>query len=177
MFARIFVLFVLSFSVMPTTFIPVAMAETKIATVDFQKAINEVAEGKAAKTRLEAMYAEKKDALERMQAALVQKQQDYQKQQVVLSETARKAKEEEINNDAMALQTAYQRYEGEFQQAYMGAMDTLLQRMRTIAEQIGQERGYTLVIEMTEGGIVYANASIDITEELIKRYNASHPGQ
>jgi len=177
MFARIFVLFVLSFSVMPTTFIPVAMAETKIATVDFQKAINEVAEGKAAKTRLEAMYGEKKDALERMQAALVQKQQDYQKQQVVLSETARKAKEEEINNDAMALQTAYQRYEGEFQQAYMGAMDTLLQRMRGIAEQIGQERGYTLVIEMTEGGIVYANASIDITEELIKRYNASHPGQ
>ena len=170
MIARLLFLFCLIFS-----FAPMAFAQAKVATVDFQRAINEVAEGKAAKTRLESMYAEKKAALDRMQANLQQKQADYQKQAVVLSETARKQKEEELNNDMMALQQAYMRYEGEFNQAYMGAMDTLLQRMRKIAEQIGQERGYTLVIEITEGGIVYSSASVDITEELIKRYNAQHP--
>ena len=102
-------------------------------------------------------------------------EQDYQKQAVVLSESARKAKEDEMNNDLMALQQAYQRYEGEFNQAYMGAMDTLLQKMRKIAEGIGQERGYTLVIEVTEGGVVYASSTVDITDELIKRYNAQNP--
>lgn len=170
MIARILVLICLIFS-----FAPMAFAQAKIGTVDFQRAINEVAEGKAAKTRLEAMYAEKKTALDRMQANLAQKQQDYQKQAVVLSESARKAKEDEMNNDLMALQQAYQRYEGEFNQAYMGAMDTLLQKMRKIAEVIGQERGYTLVIEVTEGGVVYAASSVDITDELIKRYNAQNP--
>lgn len=170
MIARILVLICLIFS-----FAPMAFAQAKIGTVDFQRAINEVAEGKAAKTRLEAMYAEKKTALDRMQANLAQKQQDYQKQAVVLSESARKAKEDEMNNDLMALQQAYQRYEGEFNQAYMGAMDTLLQKMRKIAEGIGQERGYTLVIEVTEGGVVYASSTVDITDELIKRYNAQNP--
>lgn len=155
-----------------------ASAQTvKLATVDFQRAINEVAEGKAAKTRLESIYAEKKAALERMQSSLQAKLAEYEKQKVVLSESARKLKEEEINNEQMAFQQAYMRYESEFQQMYLGAMDTLLQRMRKIAETIGAERGYTLIIEMTEGGIVYASSSVDITEELIKRYNTQYPGQ
>lgn len=156
---------------------PAAAQNVKIATVDFQRAINEVAEGKAAKARLESIYAEKKAALERMQSSLQAKMGEYEKQKVVLSEAARKAKEEEITNEQMAFQQAYMRYESEFQQMYLGAMDTLLQRMRKIAEAIGAERGYTLIVEMTEGGIVYASSSIDITDELIKRYNTQYPGQ
>lgn len=170
MIARILVLFALMFS-----FVPAAFAQSKVATVDFQRAINEVSEGKAAKARLEALYAEKKAALDRLQANISQKQADYEKQKVVLSDTARKAKEEEINNDIMAYQQSLMRYEQEFQQAYMVAMDNLLQKMKTIATQIGAEKGYTLVIEITEGGIVYSSPTIDITDELIKRYNAQHP--
>jgi outer membrane protein len=170
MLARLLVLLALMFA-----FVPMAYAQAKIATVDFQRAINEVAEGKAAKQRLEALYAEKKAALDRLQANISQKQADYEKQKVVLSDTARKAKEDEINNDIMAYQQSLMRYEAEFQQAYLAAMDALLQKMRTIAEQIGVEKGYTMVIEITEGGIVYSSPTIDITEELIKRYNAQHP--
>lgn len=172
MISRFLVLFCLLFS-----FVPAAFAQAKVATVDFQRAINEVAEGKTAKAKLEAMYAEKKAALDQMQANFSKKQADYQKQAVVLSDSAKKQKEDELNNDMMQLQASYQRYEGEFQQAYMGAMDTLLQKMRKIAAEIGKEGNYTLVIEVTEGGIVYSVSTVDITDELIKRYNAANPGR
>ena len=46
--------------------------------------------------------------------------------------------------------------------------------MRGIAELVGQERGYNLVMEASQGAVVYSNGIDDITDELIKRYNATH---
>jgi Skp family chaperone for outer membrane proteins len=49
--------------------------------------------------------------------------------------------------------------------------------MKVIAEQIGKEKGYTLVLEVSQGAVVYAGpGSTDITAELIKRYDAAYPG-
>ena len=45
------------------------------------------------------------ETLDQMQADLSKKQADYQKQAVVLSDSARKQKEDELNNDMMQLQT------------------------------------------------------------------------
>jgi Skp family chaperone for outer membrane proteins len=56
-------------------------------------------------------------------------------------------------------------------------METLIAKMRTLAAAIGAEKGYTLVIEVNEGGVVYASPTIDITGELIKRYNAANPAK
>lgn len=172
MLARFAVLFAFLFA-----FASEAFAEVKIATVDFQKAINEVSEGQAAKQRLESMYADKRAALQKMQADVAQMEADYQKQSIVLSEEALKAKQQELYNAQMQLQQAAMRSEGEMQEAYMAAMDSLLQKMRVIAEAIGKEKGYTLVLEVTEGGVIYSVSTIDITGELITRYNAQNPGK
>ena len=80
-----------------------------------------------------------------------------------------------MNMAGMQFQQAYQQSEGEMQQAYQGAMETLIAKMKTITQSIATERAYTLVIEVNEGGVVYTAPSIDITDELIKRYNAANP--
>jgi Skp family chaperone for outer membrane proteins len=54
-------------------------------------------------------------------------------------------------------------------------MQDFIEKMKKIAVAIGQERGYTVVLEATEGGVVYWSDSVDITDELIKRYNAANP--
>lgn len=61
------------------------------------------------------------------------------------------------------------------QGAYYTAMEQFIDKMKKIAVAIGQERGYSLVLEVTEGGVVYWQPSIDVTDELIKRYNAANP--
>ncbi len=172
MLARIFATFAFLFA-----FATPAFAEVKIATVDFQRALNEVAEGASARARLESMYSEKKAAIEKMGKDLEAKGLEFQKQAVILSDAARKQKEEELYAEQMRFQSAYQRSEGEMQQAYMGAMETLISKMRTLAGTIGQEKGYTLVVEINEGGVVWASSSVDITAELIKRYNAANPAK
>jgi outer membrane protein len=158
------------------TFALPARAEIKVATVDFQRALNQVNEASTVRTNLEKMYGDRKAAIDKMQTSLQAKKADLDKQSVVLSDSARKQKEEEFMKAQMEFQQTYSRYEGEMQQAYYGAMEQFIEKMKKIAIAIGQERQYTLVLEVTEGGVVYAAPSLDITEELIKRYNAANPG-
>lgn len=172
MLARLLSVFVLMFA-----FSGAAFAQAKIATVDFQRALDSVAEGTAAKTRLESMFAEKKVALDKMRTQLQTLQTELEKQSVILSDAAKKQKEEEFYVKQMEFQQAYQRSEGEMQQAYMGAMETLIEKMKKLSQTIATEKGYTLVIEVNEGGVIYAASSIDMTPELITRYNAANPAK
>ena len=41
-----------------------------------------------------------------------------------------------------------------------------------IIEQIGKEKGFDLILDLGRSGAVYVNPAIDITEEVIKRYDA-----
>ena len=43
--------------------------------------------------------------------------------------------------------------------------------MKMICTQIGKEKGYTLIIE--KGAVVFSTDAIDLTSELVKRYDSS----
>ncbi len=152
-----------------------AYAEIKVATVDFERAMNDVSEGAQAKARLDAMYADRRAAVEKLKSTFEAKQADYQKQAMVMSDSARLQKEQELNTLGAQYQQAASQAEGEMQQAYMGTMQTLAEKMKKIVQTIAGERQYTLVLESSQGGVLYAAPSIDITDELIKRYNAANP--
>lgn len=153
-----------------------AHAEVKIATVDLQEAINQVKDGIAAKGRLEGMFAEKQKAIADIEKRLMAMDADYQKQAMVLSDAARQQKEQEIMQLQAQYQQLYMTSQQEMQMAYAEVMEGLIGKMRVICEEIGKERGYTLVVDMTEGGVVYASSSVDITAEVVKRYDAKHGG-
>lgn len=170
MFPRFLAFFLACFA-----FVTPAFAEIKVATVDFERAMNEVSEGAQAKARLDSMYADRKAAIEKLRTTFEAKQADYQKQSMLYSDTTRKQKEEELSTLGMQYQQAAQQAEGEMQQAYMGTMQTLAEKMRKICQTIAAERQYTMVLEASQGAVIYAAPSIDITDELIKRYNAANP--
>lgn len=149
-----------------------AQQAPKIGTVDFQRALGEVAEGKATKARLEKMYEDKKAALQKMEQQMVTAQKDYEKQAMVLSDAVRAQKEQELMQQQMVFQQTYMQSEQEFQAAYGQAMESLITKMKTTTEVIAKEKGYTLVVEINEGGVVYSTGAIDLTAELITRFNA-----
>ena len=153
-----------------------ALSSPAHAEVTVQDAMNKVKDGTSAKTRLEGMFAAKRKAIEDMEKKLMAMQQDYQKQAMVLSDAARQAKETEIMTLQQQYQQTYMQSEQEMQAAYAKEMEALIGRMQIIVEGIGAERGYTLVLERTEGGVVWAPTAIDITAEVVKRYDAKHGG-
>ena len=151
-------------------------AASTIAVVDFQRALNEVKEGTTARAQLEAMFTEKKNAMTSMENQLATMQAEYEKQAIILSEAAKAQKEQELMQAQMVYQQTYMQAEQEMQQAYGVMMEKLITKMRTISEEIGKEKGFELIVEATEGGVVYAVDALDITDELVKRYNVAHGG-
>jgi len=152
-----------------------ADAGPKIAVVDFQKALDSVADGEAARKKLDAAMKEKQASIKTMETQLKAMKDEYDKQSLILSEAARKQKEQEFMNAQMQYQQAAQQSEAEMQQMYVQLMEGLLAKMRAIASELGKEKGYDLILETSAGAVVYSGGALDITQDLITRYNAKNP--
>ncbi len=170
MLARLASLLMMVFAM---TFASPALAQSaaKIGVVDFQSAIQQTKEGQAAQKKLDTAYQQKKTAIAAMETQLRQMQSDYEKQASILADSARKAKEQELLAAQSQYQQAYQQSEQEMQALYGQLMQNLLDKMKMICTQIGKEKGYTLIIE--KGAVVFSTDAIDLTSELVKRYDSS----
>ncbi len=147
-----------------------------IATVDFQKALTMVEEGKRTETELNTLMNQKQGEVQQLQMQLQNQMQQYQQQQALLSDQARAEKEQELYQLQMQAQQAAYNAEMEFQQIYTQKMEGLIEKMRDIAEEVGAEKKYDLILETTESGMIYRSSSVtDITTTVVDRYNAKHP--
>lgn len=166
---RVFAVFCLLL-VIPAT----ALAEFKVAVVDFQEALTQIDEGTTAMARLEGVRDEKMRNIERMRQELTAMQAELRNQSSILSEVALAAKEEEFMNAQMQFQQVAMQAEQELQNQYLAMMEEFFGKLSAVAEEIGKERSYNLVLEATESGVVFHQGVDDITAELVTRYNARH---
>src|SRR6267142_1658161 len=84
-----------------------AYAQTmKIGYVDVQRAYQEVEEGKAARSRLQAELQQKRADLDKKRADLEKMKTDYDKQAPVLSEDAKRQKQEQLQKAFVDAQKA-----------------------------------------------------------------------
>lgn len=176
MFARRFALFALLLGWMLAA-APAAHAEITVAAVNMQQALQEIGEGKTAKARLDKMMADKNASMEKMKANVEKLQAEYEQQKMLLSDSARSQKEEEIQLAYMQFQQVYAQSQQEMQATYENTMATLIGKMKTIVGAIATERKYTVVVETGSdiSSILYAAPTVDITAEVVKRYNAANP--
>ena len=141
-----------------------------IAVVDFQRAVTETDEGKAAQQRLDAMYASRKTEIEKMQSDLETELKDFQARAMILSEEARAEAEQTLMVKQQQFQALYVQYQQEMQQNYFTLLQDLDTKMRALTETIAREKGFDLVVD--RAAIVYVGGgTIDMTDELIVRYN------
>jgi outer membrane protein len=147
-------------------------ADLKIGYVDLQRAVSEVDEGKTARAQLKREFDEKQKKLDGKEAELKRLQAEFEKQAVVLSEGAKREKAEELERkfgEAQALLRQLQQELGGRERELMG---TLFDKMGQIVKEIAEAEGFTFVLEKNQSGIMYAPSSLDVTNELVRKYNA-----
>lgn len=150
-----------------------ALAETKIAYVDLQKALNLSKAGVVAKNEIgaqvkkyEAEFKEKQDALQKLKTEL-------EKQAVLLSDSAKAQKERDFQQNVKELQRFQKDVKEELQLKDTEATKRILNELFEILQKLGKDGGYHMVIEKNEGAVIYADESVDLTDELIKAFDAS----
>jgi len=149
-------------------------AELKIGYVDLQRAVSEVEEGKAARAQLKREFDEKQKKLDEKEAELKQLQADLEKQALVLSEQAKREKAELMERKFGEAQALLGQLRQELGNRERELMSALFDKMGQIVKEIAEAEGFTYVLEKNQAGIMFAPSSLDVTNELVRKYNARY---
>lgn len=154
-----------------TAFTSSASAQVSVAVVDLQRALNETQDGKKAKNQLKGLFKKRQVALDKKQEDLKKMKEGIEKQKDVLSKDVLREKLETYQKSLVQLQTSYVEYQKELAQKEAQLTKGIIDRMQRIVKTIAQKDGYTFVVERNEGGVVWAKSNVDITDDVIQRYN------
>jgi outer membrane protein len=149
-----------------------AQEMTKLAFIDMQRALNESKSGKKALGELQKLMEERKGGLQKQKEALEKKKDELDKQGLLLNEDTRKNRESEIRTLERDYSRTLSDLKEEFGRRESEFTDGIRKDLLKVTEKIGKEGNFTLILEKQYSAILYAPTTIDLTETLIKRYDA-----
>jgi outer membrane protein len=152
----------------------VARADEKIATVDMQKAIQNVEAGKQAKAQLEKEFNAKKKDLQAEEAAIRKMIEDFKKQSLVMSDEAKAKKQGELQERGMKFEELKQRSTIELQQKEQGLTQPIVSKLRSLIGEMAKQKGYSLVLEKNENTVLFSQEKDDMTSDVISAYNKKY---
>jgi len=149
-----------------------AFGEIKVGCVNIQRAMNECQAGVEAKKaiakemeKLQKLFADRQKELQTMKEAL-------DKQAPMMKPEARVSKEKEFQAKVRDYQRWLEDNQKEIQQKGMEMERTILQGIQKVITKIGEDEGYTLVLEKNENIVLFSSNAIEFTDRVIKIYDA-----
>lgn len=152
---------------------PLLAADAKIGYVDLQKALNNSAAGKAAKEKIAAKVKGYEGQIDQKQKELKKLKDDLDKQGLLLSDETRGGKERDYQQKLKDLQRFTKDIQDELQQKDNEFTKQILTDLSKIISELGAKEGYTVILEKTESAVLFAEPSADLTDKVIKVYDAA----
>ena len=151
--------------------------DVKVAVIDVERILLESERGKAALDEIEQLRTEKQQQGEAMQQEVNDLRQRLAEGRLSLSEDKLAELQKELEDKSIALR----RFQDDANRELSKKRDQILQTIENsvfpVINQIGEEGGYTLIFNKFSSGLVYADEAVDITAQVIERYNQSDQGQ
>ncbi len=148
----------------------------KVAVIDVERILLESNRGKKALAEIEAVRKQKQQEGEAKQKEITDLRQKIKDGQLSLSEDKLADLKKQLEDRLIALQ----RYQDDASRDLSKKRDEVLDQIEKsvfpVINKIGAEGGYTLIFNKYRSGLVYADDSVDITEQVIARYNQSTSG-
>jgi len=143
----------------------------RIGVVDFQRALDNCEAGKDARLELEKLFKDKERILAEQKEEIKQLQETLEKQAIMLSAEAVGEKKRELGFKSREFQRNYNDFVEEVKLREKDLRTPILRELDRIANDMGKKGGYTLIVHKDRSVIIYFPESIDITNELIQKYN------
>ncbi len=157
--------------IMMVSGISYAQTAGKIGIVDLQRVIRESQAGKTAKSAFEKEFQDKRRVIEQKTQQLAQMKQDFISKAPVMEESPRKQKAEQIDQLEKDLNRTRDDFKEELQKRDFELTQKILTELEGVIQGIGDSDGYTIIVEKTEGGVVYVGKGVDLTDKIIQAYD------
>ncbi|HEY2386644.1 MAG TPA: OmpH family outer membrane protein [Candidatus Binatia bacterium] len=149
-----------------------AFAELKIGIVDLQRALNESTAGKKAKEQFKVEFDRMQGSLKGEKDKLDKMKEDLDKQSAVLKADDRKAKADEFERRQRDLRRKLEDSDAELRKKDQELTGDILKDLAVVIQEIGERENYTVVLENSSSSVLYGAKSIDMTDEVIKTFDA-----
>ena len=148
---------------------------TRVAVVSMNAAIASTAEGKKTTADLQTKFEPRRLEVESKQREVQALQERYQQQSTTLSEQERRRLARQLEEEQRSLKRSQEDYQSDSQIESQDAFNRLAEKMQRIINEYAAQNGYVLVLDYSQIPIYYVHKSIDITGELVRRYDAANP--
>jgi outer membrane protein len=148
-----------------------AAAQAKVAVIDVQRVVSESDPGKEALQKLKAIQDAKIQEGQVLQQELAALQEQFNNQRFTVSEERLAELNKEMEDKTIAIRRFDDDAKRELDEARRRELGGLEERILPIINQIGEEQGITLIFNKFQSGLVYANESVDITDDVIRQFN------
>jgi outer membrane protein len=151
---------------------PVRAAEMKFAYVDIQQAVNDCNAGKEAKKMIMGQVEKFQKAVQDRQKDLQAMKESLEKQAPMLTQEARATKGKEYEAKMKEFQRWGEDSQNEINQKRIELERNIAAGLFKVIQKIGADEGFTLILEKNEQVVLYVAKTTDITERVIKAYDA-----
>ncbi|MBK7823981.1 OmpH family outer membrane protein [Nannocystis sp.] len=142
-----------------------------VAVVDMQKVLNDTKQGVAARKKLEDSSKAKQEKLDGKRKKL---EADQAKLKNLAGEKLAQA-EEALQKDYVEMQQIYMTMQQELAADEGRVLETIYKNCTSVIDKIAAEMEIDLVLIRDETTVLFAEPGLDITDTLVKRYNAKYP--
>ena len=150
-----------------------AAAQSRVAVIDVQRVVAESDPGKEAIQKLKVISDAKVQEGQTLQQEMATLQEQFNKQRFTVSEQRLAEMTKELEDKNIAIRRFEDDAKRELEEARRRELGGLEERILPIINQIGQEEGITVIFNKFQSGLVYADEAVDITDDVIRRFNTA----
>lgn len=148
-------------------------ADTKIGVINSQDVLEKSAEGKRVIARLQEKDKSNQAALDKLDSEINALQTRLNTGRLTLTEEQLYNLNADLNKKQTDRKRIAEDAARDFQDLQVKLFNKVQSELIPIIDQLGKEKGIEVIFDLAKSGAVYFNPAIDLTAEVIKRYDAS----
>jgi outer membrane protein len=152
-------------------------AQQKVATINIQQAIVSTKDGQKAVVELQSKMDPRRKELEKKQQEVQALTAQLNKSGSVASEDAKRRMQQDIEMKQKSLQRDSEDAQAEMDAEQQRLLNDLGGRIMQVINKFATDGGYTMVLDISspQTPVIWASNTIDITNEVVKIYDANSP--
>jgi outer membrane protein len=150
----------------------VASTSGKIGYIDVQRVLARSAAGVAAREQLEKERASIQRDMDGRRQDLEKLRDELEKKGPLMTAEARREKQEQFERKRRDAARAADDFQKELEKKEASLLQKVLQEVGGVIEKVGKEKNYYMIVEKRNAGVLYATTDADLTDEVIRAYDA-----
>lgn len=150
-----------------------AQVAGKVAVIDVRRLVTDSVAGKDALARLRKLQEDKIAEAKTKQEEIEQLRKRLNDGRLSLADDKIAELEKQLEERVTAFRRFQEDAEKDFNKTQEQTFADIERRMAPVIEKAGREGGYTLIFNKFQSGLVYADEAVDITNQIVERFNAA----